>query len=117
MTGTRFYTFGPFRLDATGRALFRGARMVPVPPKAADTLLFLVENAGRDVTKEQLLATVWRDTFVEEGSLTRSISVLRKLLADRGHQHEYIVTVPKRGYRFTARVEQAAEREAAEGPA
>jgi TolB-like protein/Flp pilus assembly protein TadD len=117
MAGTRFYTFGPFRFDATGRALFRGARMVPIPPKAADTLLLLVENAGSVVTKEQLLATVWRDTFVEEGSLTRSISVLRKLLDDRGHGHEFIVTVPKRGYRFAAQVEQPAARESPAGPA
>jgi len=117
MAGTRFDTFGPFRLDATGRALFRGARMVPIPPKAADTLLFLVQNAGRVVTKEQLLATVWRDTFVEEGSLTRSISLLRKLLHDRAQGHEYIVTVPKRGYRFAARVEQTADRESPSGPA
>lgn len=117
MAGTSFYTFGPFRLDATGRALFRGARMVPIPPKAVDTLLFLVENAGSVVTKEQLFATVWRDTFVEEGSLTRSISVLRKLLHDRAQGHEYIVTVPKRGYRFAAPVEQAADREAPSGPA
>jgi len=117
MTGTRFYTFGPFRLDATGRALFRGARMVPIPPKAADTLLFLVENAGSVVTKDQLFATVWRDTFVEDGSLTRAISVLRKLLDDRAHGHKYIVTVPKRGYRFAARVEQAAAAEAPREPA
>jgi TolB-like protein len=107
MAGTTFYAFGPFRLDAKGRALFRGARMVPVPPKAADTLLLLVENAGSVVTKEQLLATVWRDTFVEEGSLTRTISVLRKVLDDRARGHEYIVTIPKRGYRFAARVERA----------
>ena len=117
MAGTSFYTFGPFRLDATGRALFRGARMVPIPPKAADTLLFLVANAGSVVTKEQLFAKVWRDTFVEEGSLTRSISVLRKLLHDRGHRHEYIVTVPKRGYRFAARVERVAARETPGEPA
>jgi TolB-like protein/Tfp pilus assembly protein PilF len=107
MAGTRLYTFGPFRLDAMGRALYRGAGMVPVPPKAADTLLLLVENAGSVVTKEQLLKTVWPDAFVEEGSLTRSISILRKLLDDRARGHEYIVTVPKRGYRFAARVEHA----------
>lgn len=117
MTGIKFYTFGPFRFDATGRALFRGAGMIPVPPKAADTLLFLVENAGNVVTKEEIFATVWRDTFVEEGSLARSISVLRKLLGDRGQAHEYIVTVPKRGYRFAAPVEQAASREAPGAPA
>jgi TolB-like protein/Tfp pilus assembly protein PilF len=117
MTGARFYAFGPFRLDATGRALFRGAQMVPVPPKAVDTLLLLVENAGAVVTKEQLLATVWRGTFVEEGSLTRSVSILRKFLDGGAHAHEYIVTVPKRGYRFAAPVAQAEGRQPSPGPA
>ena len=89
--------------------------MVPVPPKAAETLLLLVENAGSVVTKEQLLATVWPDAFVEEGSLTRSISVLRKLLD--GHGRDYIATVPKRGYRFATRVARAAARQASAGSA
>jgi TolB-like protein/Tfp pilus assembly protein PilF len=115
MAGNKFYEFGPFRLDATGRVLFRGARMVPIPPKAADTLLLLVENAGSVVAKEQLLEEVWRGTFVEEGSLTRTISVLRKLLGSGAQGRAYIITVPKRGYRFAARVEEASQREAPPG--
>src|SRR5712691_10480081 len=107
MAGTRFYTFGPFRLDSTGCVLFHDSRMVPIQPKAVDTLLLLVGNAGGVVSKDQLLATVWPDTFVEEGSLTRAVSVLRKLLGGRAPGQEYIVTVPTRGYRFAAAVEQA----------
>lgn len=99
----RFYSFGPFRLEATGRILFRGKRAVPLPPKAADTLLLLVRNSGHVVEKKDLLKEVWRDAFVEEGSLTRTISILRKAL--RGSGPRFISTVPKRGYRFTARVE------------
>jgi len=100
----RFYSFGRFRLDPTGRILFRGKRAVPLPPKAADTLLLLVENAGNVIEKRDLLRQVWQDAFVEEGSLTRTISILRKAL-DAGGQ-ELISTVPTRGYRFTAPVER-----------
>jgi TolB-like protein/Tfp pilus assembly protein PilF len=101
----RFYEFGRFRLDATGRALFRGNRAIPIPPKAADTLLLLVQNAGNVVEKQDLLKQVWQGAFVEEGSLTRTISILRKVLEDGAHGQEFISTIPTRGYRFTARVE------------
>jgi TolB-like protein/Tfp pilus assembly protein PilF len=98
-----FYSFGRFRLDPVGRILFRGKRAIPLPPKAVDTLLLLVRNAGNVIEKRNLLKQVWRDAFVEEGSLTRTISILRKALAGDGQ--EFISTVPTRGYRFTARVE------------
>jgi TolB-like protein/Tfp pilus assembly protein PilF len=101
----RFYEFGRFRLDPTGRVLFRGERPILLPPKAADTLLFLVQNAGNVVEKQQLLSHVWHDAFVEEGSLTRTISILRKALAQGSGGQEFVSTIPKRGYRFTARVE------------
>ena len=99
----RFYEFGGFRLDPAGRVLFRGDRAVLLPPKAA--LLFLVKNAGNVVEKQDLLKNVWRDAFVEEGSLTRTISILRKALGRGGGGQEFVSTIPKRGYRFTARVE------------
>lgn len=101
----RFYEFGRFRLDPTGRVLYRGARAVPLSPKAVDTLLFLVQNAGNVVEKQDLLKNVWQDAFVEEGSLTRTISILRKALEGGAHGKEFISTIPKRGYRFAARVE------------
>ena len=101
----RFYEFGRFRLDPTGRVLFRGNRPVLLPPKAADTLLFLVQNAGNVVEKKDLLKHVWQDAFVEEGSLTRTISILRKALEPGSGGLEFVSTIPKRGYRFAARVE------------
>ena len=94
-----FYEFGRFRLDANGRMLFRGKVQVPLPPKVAETLAVLVENAGRLVSKEELLQRVWPNTFIEEGSLTRTISILRKALDD-GSGKEFIATHSKRGYRF-----------------
>jgi DNA-binding winged helix-turn-helix (wHTH) protein len=69
----RFYEFGRFRLDGTGRVLFRGDQAVPLSPKAADVLLLLVQNSGSVVEKKELLNRVWHDAFVEEDSLTRTI--------------------------------------------
>jgi TolB-like protein/Tfp pilus assembly protein PilF len=104
--GRRFYEFGDFRLDPAGRVLFRGDRAISLPPKAADTLLLLVENAGNVVEKHDLLKQVWHGAFVEEGSLTRTISILRKALEGGAHGQEFISTIPTRGYRFAARVER-----------
>ena len=98
--------FGPFRLDPRARVLYRGDTDVQLPPKAAETLVVLVENAGELVEKEELLRRVWPDVVVGEGSLTRTISILRKALGLRGNGEEYIVTASKRGYRFTERIER-----------
>jgi TolB-like protein/DNA-binding winged helix-turn-helix (wHTH) protein/Flp pilus assembly protein TadD len=102
----RFYEFGRFRLDLAGPTLFRGDQAIPLPPKAADALLLLVQNAGTIVRKEDLLKKVWPDAFVEEGSLSRTIFILRKALEDGGDGQEYIATIRKRGYRFACPVKQ-----------
>jgi TolB-like protein/Tfp pilus assembly protein PilF len=99
------YRFGRFCLDHAERALFRDDRAVPLPPKAFDTLLLLLRNAGHLVSKQDLLKHIWRDALVEEGSLTRTISILRKILDDGADRQEFITTVPTKGYRFAARVE------------
>jgi TolB-like protein/Flp pilus assembly protein TadD len=104
MGETGYYQFGEFRLDAKGRMLFRGSAPVPLPPKAVDTLLMLVENAGTVIDKEKIIKQVWKDAFVEEGSLTRAISILRKALEQDENGPEYIATISKRGYRFVADV-------------
>lgn len=110
MPGTSSYEFGDFWLDVKGRILFHNSLPIPLPPKAVDTLLVLVENAGAVVGKEEILKQVWKDTFVEEGSLTRTISVLRKTLGRGKPRQEFIATIPKRGYRFVANVSGIAER-------
>jgi len=101
-----FYEFGRFRLDGTGRVLFRGDKAVPLPPKAAAVLLLLVQNAGSVVDKNELLNRVWQDAFVEEGSLTRTISILRKVLQAGDKRKECIATVSKQGYRFMLPVKE-----------
>jgi len=75
------YEFEPFVLDARNRLLLKDGATVRLAPKAFETLLVLVQHAMQVVDKEQLLKTVWRDTFVEEGNLTYNISGLRKALS------------------------------------
>src|ERR1700686_245992 len=87
------YEFGPYRIDKVERLLRREKQVIPLPPKAIETLLVLVENAGR---------------VVEEGSLAQNISLLRKVLRG-GPKPPYIETIPKRGYRFAALVNQVHE--------
>ena len=102
------YRFGPFHLDVRERRLLRGCEVVPLRLKVFDTLRVLVENAGRLVTKEELLHTVWPETTVEENNLNHNVSVLRKALGDRATGQQYIETVPRVGYRFVAPVEPGA---------
>jgi DNA-binding winged helix-turn-helix (wHTH) protein/TolB-like protein/Flp pilus assembly protein TadD len=108
----QLYEFGPYQLDPPERLLLCDGQSVPMPPKAFDLLVFLVERRGHLVDKDQLLKAVWPGSFVEEGNLSVTVSVLRKALNDdRGH-HKYIETVSKRGYRFVAEVRQVGEAEA-----
>lgn len=94
------FQFGDFTLDVTERRLQHGFKTLSLAPKAVDVLTTLVRQHGRIVTKEDLLARVWPDVFVEEGILTVHVSALRKAL---GHG-AWIETVPRIGYRFTGPV-------------
>ena len=96
------YRFGEFDLDPSERTFWRNGKPIAVSPKAFEVLTYLVANPGRVVTKDELLKAVWPDSFVEESNLPQHISWLRKALADKSN---YIVTVPGRGYQFTARVQ------------
>src|SRR5262245_8087291 len=100
------FVFGHFRLDPAQRLLFRGTEVVPLEPKVFETLLALVEAPGRALTKDELLSRVWPDAFVEEGSLTRNISTLRKALGSDDNPQGYIETLSRRGYRFRPVVER-----------
>jgi DNA-binding winged helix-turn-helix (wHTH) protein/TolB-like protein len=98
------YEFGPFVLDTMQHALLRNGKPVPLTPKTYDTLLVLVKNCGKMLSKEELMNTLWPDRFVEESNLTQQISMIRKALAESPGEHRYIITVPGRGYRFAAAV-------------
>ena len=101
----QFYEFGPFRMDLDHRLLLRQNQPVPLQPKAFDILLVLVENSEKVVLKDDLMKTVWPDTFVEESNLSQHIFVLRRTLGDAVEEKRYIATVPGRGYRFTQTVQ------------
>lgn len=107
---TLIYEFGNFRLDAAKRLLLNGVGVVvPLMPKAYDTLLYLVEHNGKVIEKDELLREIWTDTIVEENNLTQNISILRRVLGEKPGEHRFIVTVPGRGYKFVAEVREKAE--------
>lgn len=110
------YQFGPFQLDSAEETLSRESKPVALTGKEFQTLLVLVENSGRTVTKDDLLSKVWPDTFVEELTLAQNISTLRKALGDDKSDSKYIQTVPRKGYRFIAPVIQLDEAHAAPAP-
>lgn len=107
------YEFGSFRLDVSERRLLRDGQPVSLQPKVFETLLALVENSGRLVEKNELISRLWPDTFVEEVTLARNISDLRKALGESSAEHKYVETVPKAGYRFVANVTQVGAGETA----
>jgi DNA-binding winged helix-turn-helix (wHTH) protein/TolB-like protein/Flp pilus assembly protein TadD len=112
------YAFSGFRLDAYKRLLLaEDGKAVPLMPKAFDTLLLLVRNAGRTVSKDEILAEVWCGHVVEENNLTQNISALRKLFDERPGQHKFIATVPGRGYRFVAELQQVSSPRSTQAPA
>ena len=109
-----FYEFGDFRIDPERRQILRGNHPVAVQPKAFEILLVLVENPEKVVLKDDLMKTVWPDTFVEEANLSQHIFMLRKMLSDTVDEKRYIVTVPGRGYRFAEQVRVVEQDEVAE---
>lgn len=100
----RLYAFGPFTLDVRRRRLLRGAERIFLAPKAFDTLLLLVERRGELVEKDELMQSLWPDVAVEEANLTQNVFTVRKALGDTSEEHQYIETLPRRGYRLAAAV-------------
>jgi serine/threonine-protein kinase len=100
------YEFGDFELDALRRVLLSRAdgRQVEVTGRVLEALVYLVERPGQLVEKKALIAALWPHVVVEEGSLTQTIHTLRRGLGERPGEHNYIATVPGRGYRFVAEV-------------
>ena len=107
----QLYEFGPFRVDPEKELLLRGDETVPLTPKTFQILLVLVRRSKEVVTKGDLMKQVWPDTFVEEANLSRNIFLLRKALGESPQDHQYIVTVSGRGYRFAENVQLVPEQE------
>ena len=98
----RIFQFEGFTLDALRRVLRRGDREVELRPKGFDVLHYLVENAGRLVTKDEIIEAVWPNVIVTDESLTQCVSDVRLALGD-GEQR-MVKTVPRRGYQFATPV-------------
>src|SRR4051812_15064411 len=105
------FEFGPFRVDPAKELLLRGDEPVALTPKAFQILMVLVRHGQEVVTKDDLMKTVWPDTFVEEANLSRNIFMLRKALGESPQDHRYIVTVPGRGYRLAESVRLVPDQE------
>lgn len=99
------YRFKTFRLDVEDRLLLNDGSEVPLTPKVFDVLVMLVKRAGHLVEKEELMKTVWADSFVEDANLSRAVHTLRRALGENQKDGDkFIATVAKKGYRFVADV-------------
>lgn len=96
----QIFLFEKFRLDAERFSLWREGELISIPPKALQLLLLLIEKEGEIVSREELLETVWQNTFVEEANINYTISLLRKSLGNS----KLVQTVPKRGYRIACAI-------------
>ena len=96
--------FSGFRHDSAINCIWREVARIPMAPKVFDVLRYLVENAGRLVTQQELLEAVWPETFVQPEILRKYILEIRKALGDPPNRPVFIETLPKRGYRFVAAV-------------
>ncbi len=99
------YEFGNYRLLPSERLLYRDGENIPLKSKVFETLLTLVRHPGKLLTKDELMVQIWGNNFVEEANLTQNIFTLRKIFGEKPRDHQFIVTVPGRGYRFVAPVE------------
>ena len=102
-----FYRFENVEIDVPNLRVTVGSEIRPLEPKSFRLLLFLAENPGRVVTKDEIISSVWPDIAVSDNSLTRAITQVRKALDDDPKAPRYIETVPTVGYRFVARLKEA----------
>lgn len=112
MTAKPFiYRFDDVLVEAREFRVFKNGEAITLEPKAFAVLIFLIENRGRLVTKDELLDAVWKDAFVTPNVLTRIVAQLRRALGEDAKAARYIETVPTRSYRFIAEVEETEEAE------
>jgi len=107
--GQAWISFGPFRLLPAARLVERDGAPVRMGGRAMDILICLVDHAGEVVSKRDLVARVWSDVTVDEGSLRFHIMALRKALGDGQAGARYVVNVPGRGYCLVAPVSRSGQ--------
>ncbi len=106
------FEFDDVRVKPSEFKIWKADRELSLEPKTYQVLLFLLENRGRLIEKNELLDAVWKDTFVTENAMTREIAKLRKILGDDPKTPRYIQTVHTQGYRFIAETEETNESDA-----
>ena len=108
-TRNSMFVFGEYVLKPSERLLLRNGDPIPLKAKVFETLLTLVENHGRILSKEDLMKLIWSDRYVEESNLSQYIFILRRILGENPRDHRFIVTIPGHGYRFVAKVNEVIE--------
>ncbi len=104
---TQIYEFDEFRVDGVRRLLINGnGEKLPLSPKVFDLLVYLVTNNGRVIEKEELMSAIWPDTIVEESNLSQNISILRRVLGEKRGEHQFLATIPGKGYKFVSEVRE-----------
>ena len=111
------YAFGPFRFDAQGETLFRGTEPVALSRRAVALLRILIDRAGAPVSKDALMEAAWPGLAVEDSNLTVQIAALRRALGEVRGGEDWIVTLPRRGYRFVGPAVTKSEPQRSAGPA
>ena len=111
----KIYEFDDFRVDAGSRLLTKNGEQISLTPKVFDTLLYLVENSGKVIEKEELMSAIWTDTIVEENNLSQNISILRRILGEKRGEHRFIATIPGHGFKFVADVRRSEPSAVADG--
>jgi len=104
LTHVEYFEFGDYRFEPASLRLWRNGKSVPLTPKVAQTLRYLVQNSNRVIPKEEMIKAIWPDHFVDDANLTQNISVLRRVLREGETQTKYIATYPGKGYQFLAPV-------------
>ena len=112
MSNREIFEFGPYRLDVSEHRLGDGDRPIALKPKVFETLVLLVRNAGHLLSKADLMKALWPDAIVDETNLNKNVWLIRRALGGTGDSSEYIETVPRIGYRFTANVRRIASDDA-----
>ena len=101
----QIYEFDVFRVDTAKRLLTNGkGENVALSPKVFDLLIYLVTHSGRVVDKDELMSAIWPDTIVEESNLSQNVSILRRNLGEKRGEHQFLATIPGRGYKFVSEV-------------
>lgn len=97
-------SFADCTLDVARRELWRDTEQIPVEPQVFDLLVYLIENRDRVVSKDDLIASVWRGRIVSDSTLTSRIFAARKAVGDNADEQRVVRTVPRKGFRFVAQV-------------